>query len=994
MGSDRSVAADGDIAFRILGAVQLSAADGEVRTVSGRQLAVLSLLLVRARQVVSVDQLVDASWNEAPPSTARAQIQFCIHALRAEFDRMDLPAKIVTQSPGYRLDVADEDVDSLLFENMVHEARDLARNGMVDEASSSMRRALRLWRGASLDCDSRVVRDHVAWLDELHLEVIEECLGHELELGRHRELVGELKTLVAEHPLKEQFRYLLMLALYRSGRQNDALSVYRDGRALMVEELGLDPGVKLQRLSEAILADDETLLVQAPRTSTADSRTSWGRPRQLPTTIGDFAGRDELVDMVGRLLASEPEPGPARNAVPIVSLTGRAGVGKSALAVHVAHQVATEHFPDGQLYINLHSNAGNPVTAREALGRFLRAMGVNGASIPDSEDERGEMYRGLLADRRVLVVLEDAANEAQVRPVVPGSPTCAVLVTSRARLTGLFGSRIVPIDVLSPRSSLAMLEGAIGRERVERERDAAGAIVAAVGGLPLALRVVGARLAAHPHWTLQSMVDRLADETRRLDELRHGDMVVRSSLEMTCEVLDVGAADLMNRLGGLDADDLPAWTAAAVLDDAEGDSLNRLDRLVDAHLVDTTAGEAITSSRYRFHDLVRIFARERLRQNEPSAESESIGRVLGGWLQLTGLAHRRLYGGEFVTLHGDGARWPVPAAYTDDVVDDPLRWLESERANICSAIRQGIDFGLDELCWDLSVSMVSLFEVRSYFDDWLATHEHSLAATRAAGNDRGSAALLCSLGSLYLNQSRLERARSALMPALELFAGLDDARGLALTRRNLGLLERMRGVADSARAYYVQSLEGFVVLGDLVGEASVLSQVAQIDLDEGDHGAALVKLERAAGICGEVRSPRIESQVRYKLGKALLALGEYESAGQVMAEVLDLVKNANDVQGESYAVHMLGVIERKRGRLARAAELLEKAIDLCARNLDHVGVARAQLELADVELTRGAPKQARMLAEQAHTIFVEYKIPKWALAAERQLRACQGGGGR
>ncbi|WP_235922246.1 AfsR/SARP family transcriptional regulator [Lentzea tibetensis] len=921
---------------------------------------------------------------DSPPSTARAQVQYCVHALRTEFGRLKVPASIVTQSPGYRVEVPDQRIDARRFEHLVTDGRGRARSGDLNGAIATLQQALDLWRGPTLDGCPRGVRDQLTWLEEMRLEVLEECLGHVLELGRHREVIGQLRTLVLENPLKEGLRYLLMLALYRSGRPSDALDVYRAGRGVMVEEYGLDPGDKLKRLEAAILAEDQSLLWKGPDTAavaavttTAPSTTSWGRPRQLPSAIADFTGRDELVEEVERLLGGDDGAAPL-NAVPIVNICGKAGVGKSALAVHVAHRVAAKNYPDGQLYVNLRSNAGHAVSAHDVLGRFLRALGVSGASIPDHEDERAEMYRGLLADRRVLIVLEDAATESQIAPALPGSASCGVVVTSRARLTGLVGSRLVPVDVLGRDQALLLLGHTLGMSRIEREPQAATALVAAVGGLPLALRIIGARLAARPHWTLASMLRRLADERGRLDELVHGDLVVRGSLQLSYAGLDGGAADLMGLLGALDAEDLPSWTAAAVLDDRAGtQSGETLDRLVDAQLLDCAVSGAPAAPRYSFHDLIRIFARERLRERPTEAESGALQRVLGGWLHLAEQAHRGLYGGDFTTLHGSGPRWPVPGPPVTGGADSPLRWLETERANICSAIEQGADAGLDELCWDLAVTLVSLFEVRSYFDDWQTTHEHALRATRVASNTRGTAAVLCSLGSLHINQSRLDLARSVLMPSFEAFAELGDEHGLALVRRNLGLLDRKAGSLSTAATHCAAALNGFIAVGDVVGQAAVLSQLAQLELDTQNHTRALALLQRAARTCALVSSPRVESQIRYKLGKALMAQGEYEAAAEVMSDVLNLVRATSDLQGESYATHAMGVVQKHRGELNLAAQLLEKAVRLCEQNVDRVNAAQSRLELACVESMRGRHTIAESLTDEANAILREYQIQDW-----------------
>ena len=343
------------------------------------------------------------------------------------------------------------------------------------------------------------------------------------------------------------------------------------------------------------------------------------------------------------------------------------------------------------------------------------------------------MYRSMLANRRVLVVLDDAGSESQVHQLLPGSPTCGVVVTSRTRLTGLAGSHLVDVDFMDSDDALELLGRIIGTQRLQSEPVAAAALVDVVGGLPLALRIIGARLAARPHWTLASMVGRLADERHRLDELVHGDMVVRASLSLTYDGLEPDTCRVMRLMSLLEAESLPAWTASALTDDERHRGFDLLERLVDAQLLDVVGSDVTGLPRYRFHDLIRLFAKEQLAVHEsPATQLASVERVAGGWLAIAEQAHQRLYGGDFTVLHGNGRRWQPHAPYLDQVLQDPLGWLESERPNICAAVLQAADAGLDELCWDLAMTLVTLFETRSYLDEW----QHD-ARTSAGGDAQG-----------------------------------------------------------------------------------------------------------------------------------------------------------------------------------------------------------------------------------------------------------------
>ncbi|HEY0697992.1 MAG TPA: BTAD domain-containing putative transcriptional regulator, partial [Micromonospora sp.] len=477
----------GEPVYRVLGPLHVAnGAQREFRVPPGRQQIVLGTLLLEANRIVSIDALIDAIWDDSPPATARTQVQICVSALRNNLVRIGCGEAIVTRVPGYRMVVADDQLDAQLFSRLVGEAETLARAGQLDQASRLLRRALGLWRGPALSgTNSRILRDRATRLDENRLGAIESQLGIELRLGRHHQLIGEIGALVREHPLRERLRGQLMLALYRAGRQAEALETYRVGRELLIEQLGLEPGEDLRQLEAAILTGDTTLQIEpsAPVRDRATVEPEIVAPFQLPADIADFAGRDNLVRQSEEALLGVA----GQRATRVVVLLGKAGVGKSALAVHVAHRLRDSHFPDGQLYCDLSGTRARPETAGAVLGRFLRALGVPGESIPDAIDERAEMYRHLVDRRRMLVVLDDAANEAQLRPLLPGSSSCAVVVTSRARLTGLAGARVLEVDVLGPEPAIGMLATAIGADRVAAEPAAAHVLVRMGGGLPRAL---------------------------------------------------------------------------------------------------------------------------------------------------------------------------------------------------------------------------------------------------------------------------------------------------------------------------------------------------------------------------------------------------------------------------------------------------------------------------------------------------------------------------
>ncbi|MGW7192109.1 tetratricopeptide repeat protein, partial [Streptomyces sp. NPDC054838] len=657
-------------------------------------------------------------------------------------------------------------------------------------------------------------------------------------------------------------------------------------------------------------------------------------------------------------------------------------------ATHIAHRLGETGFPDGQLYCDLRGT-GTPATSTEVLGRFLRALGIPGPVIPESQDERAEMYRTLLASRRVLVVLDDAASESQIRPLLPGSSRCAVLVTSRVRLTGLPGAHRVELDVMSTEHALDLLARVVGADRVRCEEVAAEALIRTVGSLPLALRIVAARLAARPHWTLASMVHRLANERHRLDELTHGEMTMRASLCLTHDGLAPGDRRLLRLLSLAKGPTLPGWLAGALLDDRRPFPSDLLEPLVDVQMLDVVGVESTGGFRYRFHEIIRVFAREQLAaHDEPAAQSEALARMLGGWMSLAEQAHRRIYGGDFTVLHGTAPRWEPPPSCVDELLVDPLEWLDSEQANLVQAVEHAAEHEMHELCWDLATTLTTLFEGRGYFDEWERTHQLALGAVRAAGNTRGTAALLGSLGVLYLGRSQLAESHASLTTALGLFRELDDRQGLALCHRDLALLERMRGDEESALTLYDRALRDFDRVGDVVGRAIVLTQSAQIWMRRGQPAAAQSRLDEALGIYRSVGYTGGQARTLRRAGQLQQAQGEHEQALRTFTEVLQLCRDSGDVIGEGHLLRDLGAAHAEMGRGEAARGFYAQALSVREQIMDLGGAAVIRLDLARLLAASGGAgerSRSRELLESAVRAFRERRMQPELAEAERML---------
>lgn len=679
--------------YRILGPLE-TRHEGAVLEINGaRQLTVLALLLVEANRVVPIDRLVDGVWSKEPPATSRGQIHICISSLRRQLSGRGF---VDTRAPGYRLRVAEGELDLHSFEARVAAANTAVKNGAPHRAVAEFRSALSLWRGPALaDIGSWLVRSVAAALDDKRLAVHEQCLELELEHGpgAPHELIGELTALVATHSRRERLLALLMTALYRVGRQAEAMEEYRKARGRLVGELGIEPGDDLRGLYQRILTHDPTLSRPAePRPALVLGRS----PRLLPADVVDFTGRRRSL---ARLVeTSESQDG---NAVPTAVVSGRGGVGKTTLAVHAAHQLASK-FPGGQLFARL-SHRGMPVDPHDVLGRFLRAYGFTDQEIPDGTDERAETYRDHMADRRVLVVLDDALSESQVFPLLPGTSRCRVIVTSRRPLAGLPTAVRVRLTPFTEDSALELAGRIAGCARIDADRDAV-ALTEACGYLPLALRLAATRLAEHSHWTVADLIGRLGGGSGWLDDLAE-----QAGLHDTYANLSADARRLFRLLPLVEAADFASWVGAPLVDASVVESQALFDELAEADLL--VARPHADGMRYWIPGWILCYARGR-QEVEEGEESmrKALERLLGALLDLLERAHRR-QGGHQLQLAGNGAsRWVLEEPTTERLIADPADWYLRERSWVLAAVRQATEVGFAEHAWGLAMCTVTFVE--------------------------------------------------------------------------------------------------------------------------------------------------------------------------------------------------------------------------------------------------------------------------------------------
>ncbi len=540
--------------FAVLGPVRAWRDGSELDLGTPLQRSILGMLLLREGRAVTPTEMIDAVWGEEAPPRALGALRTYVSRLRTVLEphrpARTRPDLLTSVGRGYALRLPPNSLDLTRFEAGIAEAETARRAGKLSAAAECLRVALGLFEGEPLAGAVGPYAEHQRdRLVERRLNVIESLMDLDLELGNHAAVVSELIALTADHPLRERLRAQLMLAYYRCGRQGDALAVFTETREALIEELGIEPGPELAALHQRILAADPTLAVTPAATGAAAGAAAQApepeeepapelpRPAQLPAAVNDFTGRREIAGRLRTLLSAQS----SAEGVPVAVICGIGGVGKTTLAVHVAH-ASGEVFPDGQLYVDLRGYADEATAPESALGAFLRALGIPPDVIPEVPAERSALYRSLLADRRILVLLDNARDAAQVSPLLPGSPGCAALVTSRVKLADLPSARLIDLDVMEPDEALSLFAAVAGPERVAAERAAAMDVVAACGFLPLAVRIVAARLAARPSWTVGSLVSRLADEQRRLDELRVGDLAVEATFALGYGQLEAAQA--------------------------------------------------------------------------------------------------------------------------------------------------------------------------------------------------------------------------------------------------------------------------------------------------------------------------------------------------------------------------------------------------------------------------------------------------------------------
>lgn len=943
--------------FGVLGSLHAQINDREVRLDGPRQAKMLAALLLDANNVVTTDRLVAVMWDGTAPATAVRQVQDALSGLRRNLATCGAPRSLIsTRRGGYQIHLAPDQLDLLRFDR----ERNLAEGHAAQaETALALRRALACWRGNALaDISSRVLEIDAARLNEQRAATHKLCLGIELGLGRHREVVEELAALLRDHPYDEQLAEHVMIALYRCGRQGEALQVYGRLRRTLAGELGVDPTPPVQALYQRILIADPELAAaeqatgSAESTDPADVEAMMAMPvRQLPLDVPDFVGRADALAEIARLLDVS-----AANRAPVAVVVGGPGVGKSCLVTHAA-RLASATFPDGQLYLNLAGTSDEPRDAALMLAETLRALGIAGSAIPNGLSERAALYRSLLAERRMLVVLDDAGHADQVLPLLPGADGCAVLITSRTLLTQLPGARHIDLDVLNPAEARELFTGIVGQRRVEREPAEADAILDCCGNLPLAIRIAAAKLTGRPAWSLRVLRERIEDESRRLAELRIGDLSVRASVELSLRLLPADAVRALSLLGLLGANTLPGWVVGPLLDRSDAEDV--LDTLVDASLVRLTDTDGIGQPRYRLHDLIRTCAVE-VADRLPLAERrDAITRVLSVWLDLAARGTDRLPAGLLVAAPGSAPRRSLPDAVVDRLLADPVGWFDAERCTLLGTVRLAVDWGLDELAWELAASTVTYYDHRCLYQDWQYGHRLALNAAQAAGNTRGASVLLRGLGQLHIYRDEFDEATRTLQASAGLCQDGADKRGEALSVAMLGTVSRVQGRYEEAAERVERALAVAIGAGDRHLEAQLSCAMAVMRLVQGDLDQAQSWFDEALRQATALGDAHRVAVVLRRSSRLHDRRGDPEEALRCLEQALATFEELADDRCGAYTLLEVGRVYAGQQDRERASVALERAAEVFHRHGDQQDEAECWQLIAELDAAAGVHDLAR-----------------------------------
>jgi DNA-binding SARP family transcriptional activator len=912
----------GEVRFAVLGPVRAWRGGAELELGHPKQRAVLAALLVREGAQVTLGELIDGVWGDEAPATAAKVIRSYVYQLRLVLGR-DGAGPIRSAGGGYALEAGAE-VDLARFAELAARGRRARGGGDPAGAAALFAEGLGLWSGTALaGIPGPYAAAQRTRLGELRLTGQEEYLGCLVELGSYDQAAAELSALIAGHPLRERLRELQMRALYGAGRPGEALAAFRRAARLLRDELGIEPGPGLRAMHQRILGNDPALLSPTPAPPPAPAPPPPSPPvpvpAQLPADIAHFTGRDAELDALTAL---------ARNAgsgVVVTAIGGTAGIGKTALAVHWAHQAAAA-FPDGQLYVNLRGfdPAGTPLPPEAAVRGFLHALAVPPERIPADPDAQAALYRSLLAGRRMLIVLDNARGPAQVRPLLPGAPGSLVLVTSRSQLTGLAavdGTHSLTLDLLSPQEARDLLTRRLGAERVTAEPEAAGELAGLCARLPLALNITAARAAARPDFPLTALAAQLRHAPERLASLDTGDVMasVRAVLSWSYRALSPAAARTFRLLGIHPGPDITIPAAASLTAASREQAAAALKELSAASLLTEHA-----RGRYAFHDLLRAYAADQAGTHDTETERhQALHRALDHYLH-TGYAADRLLSPVRTTIP---LSLPEPGTAPEELADDQQawRWLEAEHPVLLAAVEQASVGGFDLHACQLPWTLMTFLDRQGKWHDSVAAQAISLAAAQRLGNLAEQASSHRNLGISCARLGSYPDADAHLHRALDLYRQLGDYAGQGATHYNLATTLERQGCYREALDHARQSLELHRTGGNQAGQAMALNAVGWLCSLLGDHQQALAHCQLALALHRSLGNRAGEAETLDSLGHTHQDLGHHRQAIECYRQALALLRTFGHRYEQAGTLTRLGDTHHAAGDRDAARDAWEQA---------------------------------------------------------------------
>jgi DNA-binding SARP family transcriptional activator len=1029
----------GDHEFRVLGPIELWSAGQQCDLGSARARSVLAILLLTPRTIVPAEALIDRLWDTRPPPKARESLSVYIARLRASLRQaIGDSVRLAGRASGYVLDVDPEAVDLHQFRRLRRQADAVTASGDYEHAALLLREADGLWRGQAL---AGIRGDWVARmrdsLEEERRAAILERVECELELGRHADLVGELRRLLAQYPLDETFVAHQMAALYWSGRPGDALSLYRETRSRLIDEQGTEPGPTLSELHQRILRRDPELAVRL----SGRRLGRVARPDTLPPDAVEFVGRSREL----ALLTGEHDDTPR-----VSVIEGMPGVGKTALAVHAARMVSGQ-YPDGMLYLNFHTHdPGRPsLDPAEALHRLLRMLTVPATQIPDAIGERAALWRAQLSRRRAVVILDDAARHDQIRPLLPVAGQCLILITTRRRLPDLEGARALTLDVLSLDDAVTLFRQISGPGRA-RDEDEVGTAVGLCGRLPLAIQLTAGRLAQDYPPRLADLVEELSQSPARLGGTGAASPEVMSAFDLSYRALEPDHQRFFRRLGVSPCAYVSLQAAAALGGGTLAEAEKALAALLDHHLL-----ARAPDGQFRFHDLIRGYAAVRAARDDLESEQrQAVARLLDYYLHTADRADRVLH--PFRRRMTVSVANPPAASPALGTQEDAAGWLESEWRNILEAARYAGRHEWKRKCADLTHVLAGFVEIRAYWDEAIAAHtlalqaardladpariaqaslelsvvsqqtgrheatlplaEEAAAIYRSLADWRGEAEALDQVGMAHQRAARSREALAYFHEARILYRDAADQRGVANTLSHSGIACWHLGRYPEAMGHLRNALSLYRDVGDRRGEAKTLSNLGRMQLFSGYHKDALENYQKSLEIFGEIGGAQNEAILYHNIGGVHLYKGSYEEGLAACRRALAIYREIGDLPDEADVLNDIGAIyqsaecydealihhqkarliaeeignlshqvialrgiadaRRGSGRYDEAFDHYQTALRLAREIGDPYEEAKILEGIAETTLSTQRPDAARIVFRQALDIFERLGVPE------------------